>query len=181
MTNVVRSSAVRAVLAAALALALAGCGSDKEKAAAPPPPAASASPSPTVTAEPGKISTDLEQEPLIPKPAGKPPPKLVRKDIVKGKGPTAKAGDRLSVQYTGISFSTGEKFDASWDRGAQPFQFPLGGGQVIPGWDKGIPGMRVGGRRELIIPSDLAYGPQGGPGIAPNETLVFVVDLVKIG
>lgn len=182
MTNVVNSSARRLVFAAvaAAALAVAGCGGDDEKAAAPPP--AAASPSPTVAAEPGAISTDLEQEPMIPKPSGDPPAKLVKKDVVKGKGPRAKAGDQLSVQYTGVSFSTGQKFDASWDRGAEPFEFPVGGGQVIPGWDRGIPGMRVGGRRELIIPSELAYGPQGSPPtIGPNETLIFVVDLVKIG
>lgn len=166
---------------AAAALVGAGCGTDKEKAAAPSATAA-ASPSPTVAAEPGAISTDLKREPVIPKPAGAPPAKLVKKDIVTGKGPKAKSGDMLSVQYTGVAFSTGQKFDASWDRGAEPFPFPVGGGQVIPGWDQGIPGMRVGGRRELIIPSPLAYGPQGRPpAIGPDETLVFVVDLVKIG
>lgn len=183
MNNVmIPSTRTAAGLLAALALALAGCGGgDKEKSAAPASTPA-ASPSPTVAAEPGAISKNLEEEPIIPKPAGDPPAKLTKRDIVKGDGPKAKTGDQLSVQYTGVSFSTGEKFDASWDRGAEPFQFPVGGGQVIPGWDMGIPGMRVGGRRELIIPSDLAYGPQGRPpAIGPDETLVFVVDLVKIG
>jgi peptidylprolyl isomerase len=86
------------------------------------------------------------------------------------------------MQYVGVSWSTGEQFDASWDRGGQPFQFPLGGGQVIAGWDDGIPGMKVGGRRILVIPPDKGYGAAGaGPDIAPNETLVFVVDLVGIG
>lgn len=161
------------------AVLVAGCGSDtKEK---PRPTAAETTAAPAATSAPGGISTDLKKEPQIPKPAGDPPTKLVVKDIVKGKGKKAKAGDLLSVQYTGVSFSTGAKFDASWDRGAEPFQFPVGGGQVIPGWDQGIPGMRVGGRRELVIPPDLAYGPSGQGGIGPNETLVFVVDLVKIG
>jgi peptidylprolyl isomerase len=161
------------LIPAALAvLVLAGCGGDdKEKPASAPKP----TPAPSVSA-------DLKQEPVIPKPTGNPPAQLVEKDIVKGKGPKVKPGDLASVQYTGVSWSTGKKFDASWDRGAQPFQFPLGQGQVIPGWDAGVKGMRVGGRRELIIPPDQAYGPQGQPPvIGPNETLVFVVDLVKIG
>jgi peptidylprolyl isomerase len=165
-----------------LVLTLAGCGSGsvKEKpASAPTSAAATASAAP---AAPGTISTDLKQEPVVGKPTGSPPAKLVKKDIVKGHGPKARPGDLLSVQYTGYSWSTGKKFDASWDRGAQPFQFPAGAGQVIGGWDRGIPGMRVGGRRELIIPPALAYGPQGQPPtIGPNETLIFVVDLVKIG
>ena len=162
-------------------LALAGCGDDKETPASAP--GTTAAPAVTTAApQAGAISKDLESEPKIPKPAGDPPPKLVTKDIVKGKGPKVTAGDLASVQYTGVSWSTGEKFDASWDRGAQPFQFPLGQGQVIPGWDQGVEGMRVGGRRELIIPPDLAYGPQGQPPvIGPSETLIFVVDLVKIG
>ncbi|MDP9294380.1 MAG: FKBP-type peptidyl-prolyl cis-trans isomerase, partial [Actinomycetota bacterium] len=84
------------------------------------------------------------------------------------------------VQYVGVSFSTGEQFDASWDAG-QPFSFPLGTGQVIPGWDKGVAGMRVGGRRKLTIPPDQAYGTAGSPpSIGPNETLVFVIDMVQI-
>ena len=127
------------------------------------------------------ISKDTKTKPSIPKPAGKKPTTLVSRDIVKGKGPSAKAGDPLTMQYVGISYSTGEQFDASWDRG-QPFQFQLGAQMVIPGWDEGIAGMKAGGRRELIIPPDLAYGPQGQPpAIGPNETLVFVVDLVSIG
>jgi peptidylprolyl isomerase len=172
---------MRKIVPLLAALALAGCGDDKEKPASAP--ATTAAPAATTAApQPGSISKDLKSEPKIPKPTGDPPTALVTKDIVKGKGPKAKAGDLASVQYTGVSWSTGEKFDASWDRGAQPFQFPLGQGQVIPGWDEGVPGMRVGGRRELIIPPAKAYGPQGQPPvIGPDETLVFVVDLVKIG
>jgi peptidylprolyl isomerase len=161
------------------ALLLVGCGGDDKEKTASSTPAATSTPEP---AAPAAVSKDLEKEPVIEKPTGSPPAKLVTKDIVKGKGPKAEQGDLVSMQYTGVSFSTGEKFDASWDRGAEPFQFPLGGGQVIPGWDEGIAGMRVGGRRELIIPPDLAYGPAGSPpAIGPNETLIFVVDLVKIG
>ncbi len=161
------------------AVLVAGCGSDdKEKTASSK---SEASPAPAATFAPGGISKDTKKEPQIPKPAGDAPTQLVTKDIVKGKGKAVKAGDTVSVQYTGVSFSTGEKFDASWDRGAEPFQFPVGGGQVIPGWDQGIPGMKLGGRRELVIPPDLAYGPAGQGSIGPNETLIFVVDLVKIG
>jgi peptidylprolyl isomerase len=86
----------------------------------------------------------------------------------------------VSVQYVGVNFSNGQQFDASWDSG-QPFEFPLGGGSVIPGWDQGVEGMKVGGRRELIIPPDLGYGAQGQPpDIPPNETLVFVIDLLDV-
>ena len=86
----------------------------------------------------------------------------------------------MQVQYVGISFKNGRQFDASWDRG-EPFAFQLGAGQVIPGWDQGVEGMKVGGRRQLVIPPDLAYGKQGSPpAIGPNETLVFVIDLLGV-
>ncbi|MEA2150292.1 MAG: hypothetical protein QOD69_2122 [Solirubrobacteraceae bacterium] len=144
-----------------------------------PAPAETTPSTPSTTSK--AISKDLKTKPAIPKPSGKPPKTLVVKDIVRGKGKTAKAGDTLTVQYVGVDYKTGKQFDASWDSG-QPFQFQLGAQMVIPGWDQGIAGMKVGGRRELIIPPDLAYGPQGQPpAIAPNATLVFVVDLVKIG
>ncbi len=120
-------------------------------------------------------------KPVIEKPAGSPPRKLVKEDIVKGKGPAAKKGDSVTMQYVGVSFSNGEQFDASWDTGAPFGPFQLGTGQVIPGWDKGIVGMRKGGRRKLVIPPELAYGSTGQGPIAPNETLIFVVDLVSIG
>ena len=190
MTTAAISSAFRTtavVLTAALALGAAGCGDEEEKKAASAPstglPTKTATPAADATAPAsGAISKNLEEEPIVPKPTGPPPERLVKKDIVKGKGPKATSGDLVSVQYTGVSYSTGEKFDASWDRGAEPFQFPVGGGQVIRGWDQGVPGMRVGGRRELIIPAELAYGAEGAPpAIGPNETLIFVVDLVKIG
>jgi peptidylprolyl isomerase len=99
---------------------------------------------------------------------------------VKGKGPAAKAGDTLTVNYVGVAFSTGDEFDASWDTG-QPYPVQLGAGQVIEGWDRGLVGMRKGGRRMLTIPPELAYGTEGrSPTIAPNETLVFVVDAVDL-
>jgi peptidylprolyl isomerase len=125
-------------------------------------------------------STNLKKKPTIPRQTGDAPTQLVKSDVVRGKGATAKAGDTVTVQYVGVRFRDGKQFDASWDRG-QPFTFPLGAGQVIPGWDQGVAGMKVGGRRQLTIPSDLAYGAQGAPpDIAPNETLIFVVDLKKV-
>ena len=173
------------ILLACLPLALfaASCGDDEEPASSPPAATAEATPEPAPAGEPdvGTISKDLTEKPAVEQPAGEPPAELYSKDIVKGKGKAAKAGDLVSVQYVGNSWSTGEQFDASWDRGTEAFQFPLGGGQVIPGWDEGVAGMKVGGRRLLVIPPDLAYGAQSpGPGIGPNETLIFVVDLEKI-
>lgn len=128
----------------------------------------------------GSVSTDLDTKPEIAAPGGSPPGELVVEDIVTGDGPEAKAGDQLSVQYVGVDFETGEEFDSSWSSG-QPFDFQLGGGQVIPGWDQGVEGMKVGGRRQLIVPPDLAYGAQGSPpDIGPNATLIFVIDLESV-
>ena len=124
------------------------------------------------------ISSDTSVKPTIPASSDPPPTDLVSKDIVVGDGAEAKKGDQLSVQYVGADYTTGVQFDASWDNG-QPLPLQLGAGQVIAGWDQGIVGMKVGGRRELIIPPDLAYGAQGQPpSISPNETLVFVIDLL---
>jgi peptidylprolyl isomerase len=110
-----------------------------------------------------------------------PPADLVVEDIVVGEGDEATAGDDVEVHYVGVSWSSGQQFDASWDRG-DTFSFRLGGGQVIEGWDTGVQGMRVGGQRRLTLPPHLAYGPRGAGGvIGPNETLVFVVDLVGVG
>ncbi|WP_052665542.1 FKBP-type peptidyl-prolyl cis-trans isomerase [Nitriliruptor alkaliphilus] len=109
-----------------------------------------------------------------------PPGDLVVEDLTVGDGDEAVAGTRVSVHYVGVSWSTGQQFDASWDRG-QTFGFGLGAGQVISGWDQGVQGMRVGGRRRLTIPPHLGYGDQGAGGvIAPGETLVFVVDLLDV-
>lgn len=120
-------------------------------------------------------------KPEVDFPEGPAPADLEVQDIWEGQGAEAKAGDNVSVHYVGVSFSTGEEFDASWNRG-KPLQFQLGAGQVIPGWDRGVQGMKVGGRRRLTIPSHLAYGEQGAGGgrIAPNETLIFVCDLVSV-
>jgi peptidylprolyl isomerase len=119
-------------------------------------------------------------KPSVTIPATVAPTQLVIEDITVGTGDEAVAGKHVSVHYVGVSWSNGKQFDASWDRG-QPFSFPLGGGRVIRGWDEGVAGMRVGGRRKLTIPPHMGYGAQGAGGvIKPNETLVFVVDLLSV-
>ncbi|MFD4790298.1 FKBP-type peptidyl-prolyl cis-trans isomerase [Streptomyces sp. NPDC058459] len=120
-------------------------------------------------------------KPEVDFPGGEPPKDLEIKDIWEGDGEAAEAGDFVKVHYVGVAFSTGEEFDASWNRGT-PLDFKLGAGQVIQGWDKGVQGMKVGGRRQLVIPAHLAYGDRGAGGrIAPGETLIFVCDLVGVG
>ncbi len=123
-----------------------------------------------------------EQAPNVEIPAGEAPPaELLIEDIEVGDGPEAVPGQPVEVHYVGHAWSTGDKFDASWDRG-DTFGFRLGAGQVIAGWDQGVVGMKLGGRRRLTIPPDMAYGPAGAGGvIGPNETLVFVVDLLGVG
>jgi peptidylprolyl isomerase len=111
---------------------------------------------------------------------GPPPTDLVVEDITEGGGDEAQPGQSVSVHYVGVSHSTGEEFDASWNRGS-PFSFPLGAGRVIAGWDRGVAGMKVGGRRKLVIPPHLGYGDRGAGGaIKPGETLIFVVDLLGV-
>ncbi|MEU7001749.1 FKBP-type peptidyl-prolyl cis-trans isomerase [Nonomuraea sp. NPDC046570] len=120
------------------------------------------------------------EKPEIDFPEGNPPADLEIVDIVVGDGPEAKPGHNVSVHYVGVAFSSGEEFDASWNRG-DAFEFPLGGGRVIAGWDQGVAGMKVGGRRKLVIPPHLGYGDRGaGARIKPGETLIFVVDLLGV-
>jgi peptidylprolyl isomerase len=124
--------------------------------------------------------SDTSQKPNVEVPSDPPPDQLKIEDIVDGDGAEAQKGDQVSVQYVGVDYETGEEFDSSWDRD-QPVDFQLGSGMVIPGWDQGVEGMKVGGRRELTVPPDLAYGPQGSPpAIRPNATLVFVIDLLSV-
>lgn len=119
-------------------------------------------------------------KPEIDFPEGEAPTELVSTDLVEGTGAEATPGKQISCHYVGVTFSAGEEFDASWNRGA-PLDFRLGVGQVIAGWDKGISGMKVGGRRKLTIPPHLGYGERGAGGaIAPGETLIFVVDLMDV-
>jgi peptidylprolyl isomerase len=177
---------------ACLALVIAGCGSsnDSSSSTAANGQAASTNSAENSSAE-GATSegkpTKVEEEsgttltrPGIPKPTGPPPKQLVKNDLIPGIGNVAKSGDEVTVQYVGAGFKTGKEFDASWDRG-EPFTFTLGAKEVIPGWDQGIVGMKENSRRELIIPPNLAYGAAGAPPkIGPNETLVFLVDLVSV-
>ena len=125
--------------------------------------------------------TDLSEKPHVYVPPGETPPaELVIEDIVEGEGQTATSGDTVRVQYVGVSWKTRKQFDASWDR-QEPFEFRLGAGMVISGWDEGVQGMKEGGRRRLVLPPNKAYGKQGAGGvIGPNETLVFVVDLLQV-
>jgi peptidylprolyl isomerase len=179
----VRAKLLSLTLALLLGAGIASCGGDDSSSGE-----TAATPAATETATPqagnvdeiaAGITKNTGKEPKIVTPKGDPPSQLVIKDIVKGKGPKAKPGDTLMMMYTGYSWSNGEKFDASWDRG-QPLPFQLGAGMVIPGWDKGMVGMQKGGRRLLIIPPDQGYGPQGTGPIGPNETLIFAVDLKKL-
>ena len=164
----------------AIALVTTGCAQKASTGADGSSSLPTVSPSPTIGPVLGPPApTASPTKPVVHVPKGEPPTKLVIKDLVAGSGAPAASGDQLSVQYVGVAWSTGKQFDASWDRG-QPLQFTLGQGNVIKGWDEGLVGMRVGGRRELIIPPSLAYGSQGAGGvIKPNETLIFVIDLLS--
>jgi peptidylprolyl isomerase len=138
-----------------------------------------AKPTAEVTKIADAVGTDTKDKPKITKPSGKPPAKLTVVDVVKGSGEAAAEGDAVTVDYAGNSWSTGKEFDASWKTG-QPFPVTLGQGSVIQGWEQGLQGMKVGGRRLLVIPPDLGYGSSGsGADIKPNETLIFVVDRRK--
>lgn len=123
----------------------------------------------------------MSEKPHVYVPAGEAPPaELVIEDIEVGTGEEAKSGHNVEVHYAGNAWSTRQQFDASWDRG-ETFTFRLGAGQVIGGWDQGVVGMKIGGRRRIVIPPDLGYGSRGAGGvIKPNETLVFVVDLIGL-
>ncbi len=122
----------------------------------------------------------MAEKPLVEPHLEDAPDDLLIDEIIVGDGPEATAGQSAVVHYVGVGATSGEEFDASWNRD-EPFEFALGAGQVIKGWDEGVVGMRVGGRRRLVIPSRLAYGERGAGGVnAPNETLIFVVDLLEL-
>lgn len=191
-----------ALPAVALALAFAACGDDSsdEETAATSTPTEEVTEAPTEapteaapaeeTPAPGeapesqdsgiKVTGKVGEKPKIDTAGVEAPTALVVEDIKEGTGPEAGVGSTVSVQYSGVLLEDGTPFDNSFDRG-EPFSFPLGGGQVIPGWDQGLVGMKKGGRRVLVIPSDLAYGPAGSPPVIPeNAALVFVVDMEEI-
>jgi FKBP-type peptidyl-prolyl cis-trans isomerase len=182
----------------ALVLVAAACGDETEPSTAdryaqkaedeaekrPASATAEARPIQAEKVEPTAGEADLNTKPKIPKSSGAAPKELVAQDLIVGKGAEAKSGDPVSVQYVGVTYDDNKEFDASWS-GSKPgkaFEFTLGQGGVIAGWDQGVVGMKVGGRRKLVIPPDLAYGQQGSPpSIGPNETLVFEIDLKKVG
>jgi peptidylprolyl isomerase len=162
------------IFAVCALLAIAGCGSSGDSSSS------TGSTSESSTPAKSEGSTNLNKKPKVEVPSGPAPKKLTENEIVEGDGAEAKSGDEVTVQYVGVGYESGEEFDSSWSR-SEPFSFMLGAGQVIPGWDQGVAGMKVGGRRELIIPSGLAYGPTGSPPvIGPNETLIFVIDLLAV-
>ncbi|HEY7916643.1 MAG TPA: FKBP-type peptidyl-prolyl cis-trans isomerase [Acidimicrobiales bacterium] len=173
-----------AVLAVAT-LGLAGCssGSSSSPTTSATPattPATTAAPVATVPVQDPSPAGTLGTKPTVTVPPGAPPTQLQSTDLIVGTGPAAKAGDNVTVQYVLATYSSGKEIQASWD--SQPFSFVLGEGNVITGWDQGVVGMKAGGRRELVIPPSLGYGANApGPGIAANDTLVFIVDMVKIG
>jgi peptidylprolyl isomerase len=189
-----RSKTTLACALTVLAAGLAGCGSSSTAPGiqlAPPSgatadttPVASATTTSSTTTSSTSTSTvplpaALKTKPKVTIPSGPPPTKLVIKDLIKGTGPAATASSTVTVQYVGVLYKNGKQFDASWNDGSgQPVSFPLSG--VIKGWTEGIPGMRVGGRRELIIPASLGYGSQAQSKIPANSTLVFVIDLHAI-
>ncbi len=160
------------IIGACLALVVAGCGSDDSTT--------SSSSGEETSSSKEAEAPETKTKPKVEKPSGAPPKELVTTDLEEGSGPEAKAGDTVTVQYVGVNYKTGKEFDSSWSR-SEPFPFELGSGGVIPGWEQGVEGMKVGGRRELIIPPELGYGTTGSPPtIPPNETLVFVVDLEAV-
>ncbi|MFJ1764631.1 FKBP-type peptidyl-prolyl cis-trans isomerase [Amycolatopsis sp. NPDC088138] len=177
------------VVAVAAALSLAACGQDAQPQqtaapAGPPVPSSNAAPATQskgreCTADDVKTTGKFGEAPTITIPDDcDPPKKLITKDLSEGTGNGAKAGQALKMNYTLVTWSNKQKLDSSFDRG-QPFDLNLGAGEVIPGWDQGLVGIKQGARRLLIIPPDLGYG-QGGNGIEPNETLVFVTDAVSV-
>jgi peptidylprolyl isomerase len=167
-------------ITAALALLVSGCGSSSTTNTAIQAAPSAAQGQVTV---PAAITTPksgpLSKEPTIAKSKAPAPTKLVVKDLVKGTGAVLKLGQTATVNYVGASYPAAKVFDASWKRGT-PAEFPLTAGSLIPGWIQGLPGMKVGGRRELIIPGALAYGKSGNPqaGIGPNQALIFIIDLL---
>jgi peptidylprolyl isomerase len=160
------------MLTAALcaALALAACGGDDSSTGSTEATGSTSAKSPAAK----------KTKPAVTVPKGAPPKQLVIKNLEEGSGPAAASGDQVTVHYVGVNYGDGSEFDSSWSR-SEPFTFNLGAGEVIPGWDQGIVGMKVGGRRQLVSPPQLAYGEAGyPPSIGPDETLVFVVDLLAV-
>ncbi|SDF16861.1 peptidylprolyl isomerase [Blastococcus aurantiacus] len=167
-----RRTASRALIAVALSVSLAACGSDDGADSPDSSPSAAAT----------EVTTDLSEKPEVPASDDPAPDELVIDDVVVGDGAEAVTGSTADVKYVGAFYESGEEFDSSWSGGAdETIPVPLGAGRVIPGFEQGIEGMKVGGRRMITIPSDLGYGPEGSPPVIPGDaTLVFVMDLVEV-
>ncbi len=163
-----RRTASGALLAVVLSVSLTACGDSDDEGAG--------------TGLAAEISTDLSEKPEVPESDEPAPDELVIGDVVEGDGAEAVEGSTAQVKYVGAFYETGEEFDSSWSRGPdETIEVPLGAGAVIPGFEQGIEGMQVGGRRVITIPSDLGYGPEGSPPVIPGDsTLVFVMDLVEV-
>jgi peptidylprolyl isomerase len=173
-----KPSLILSLLAVLAAVLVAGCGGSSKAAGVETAPSGGATEASVPTTP--KPPPALAKKPVVTVPSGPAPTKLIIKDLVVGTGQTAKVGNTVTVNYVGVLFKNGKEFDSSWKTG-QPASFPLTSGGVIAGWVNGIPGMKVGGRRELIIPAAQAYGKAGRPPtIPPNSPLVFVVDLLSI-
>ncbi len=176
---------VLALIAVVAVLGLMACGDDEDNGDGGAGGSADTATQEETTTEPSPADAeaalkDTSTKPVIPKPTGSPPRRLVKEDIVKGTGAGAKPGDTVIVHYVGMNFSNGQEFDASWDSGAA-FPVQLGSGGVIAGWERGLVGIKQGGRRKLTIPPELGYGAEGfPPDIPPNETLVIVIDAVQV-
>jgi FKBP-type peptidyl-prolyl cis-trans isomerase len=176
-------------LAALSALLLAACGDSKEPTASAPTATATAEATATPTPYIEKVTGDPtpmpevtpsgKDEPKVSKPSGK-ANELITRDLEVGDGDEIAVGKLAAVDYKGWLFANGDVFDSTWGKGGKPVQFIFGAGQVIKGWDEGLKGMKVGGRRELIVPSELAYGDHGQASIPPNAPIVFVVDLLAV-
>lgn len=165
-----------ALIALCAVLAFAGCGSNNDSSSE----SSESSGSTTSESTSAQAGGGEKTKPKVTVPTGAPPKQLEVKELEEGSGAEAKSGDEVTVQYVGVNYKNGKEFDSSWSRN-EPFPLTLGAGSVIPGWEQGIEGMKAGGRRELIIPPELAYGEAGAPpAIGPNETLVFVIDLLEV-
>lgn len=166
------------IVAVCAGLIVGGCGGSSDSSSSESTAASESTSSSESTA--AEAGGGEKTKPKVTVPKGAPPKKLEIKEIEEGSGAEAKSGDEVTVQYVGVDYKNGKEFDSSWSRN-EPFTFTLGAGEVIPGWDQGVEGMKIGGRRELIIPPELAYGEAGAPpAIGPNETLVFVIDLLEV-
>lgn len=173
------------IVAFCVALVVAGCGGSSDSSSTGSTEAGeskgSTESSSSKAGNPAETtSTKKKTKPTVTVPKGISPKKFAFNELEEGTGATAEPGDEVTVQYVGVGYDSEKEFDSSWSRN-EPFTFTLGAGEVIKGWDQGVKGMKVGGRRELLIPPELAYGPEGSPPkIGPNETLIFVIDLLSV-